>query len=99
MRIITHSRIVEAERRFPECATALDAWYRLMKRGRFESTAELRAAFGGMDKVGPLYVFDVGGNKLRVIAAIHFNTGMVFVRHVLSHKEYDREGWKRQEGI
>lgn len=97
MRIITHTRIVEAQARFPGCATALDCWYRMMKRGRYRNFAELRAAFGSVDKVGPLYVFDVGGNKLRLIAAVHFNTGMVFVRHVLTHAEYDRERWKRQQ--
>ncbi len=99
MHVITHTRITEAQRRFPECGAALDAWYRLMKRGRFRGFAELRRAFGSVDKVGPLYVFDVGGNKVRVIAAVHFNTGKVFIRHVLSHAEYDRERWKRQEGI
>lgn len=99
MHVITHARIIEAQARFPECAAALDAWYRLMKRGKFKHFAELRAAFGSVDKVGPLYVFDVGGNKLRLIAAIHFNTGRAFVRYVLSHAEYDREQWKKQEGM
>lgn len=99
MHVITHSRIVEAQARFPECATALDVWYRVMKRGEFENFAGLRAAFGSVDKVGPLYVFDVGGNKLRLIAALHFNTGKVFIRHVLSHADYDSEQWKRKEGL
>lgn len=79
--------------------TALDYWYRLMKRGRFANFSELKAAFGSVDKIGPLYVFDVGGNKLRLVAAIHFNTGRTFVRHVLTHAEYDRGAWKRKEGL
>lgn len=70
-----------------------------MKRGRFENFAELRATFGSVDKVGPLFVFKLGANKLRLVAAVHFNSGKVFVRHVLSHAEYDRGRWKRQEGI
>ena len=44
-------------------------------------------------------MFNVGGNKLRVIAAVHFKVGKVFVRHVLSHGDYDRGAWKRREGI
>ena len=82
MHIITHARIIEAKARFPECATALDYWYRVMKHGRFTNFAALRAAFGTVDKVGPLYVFDIGGNKLRLVAALHFNTGKVFIRYV-----------------
>ena len=70
-----------------------------MKHARFATFAELRMAFGSVDKVGSLFVFNVGGNKLRLIAAVHFNSGKVFVRHVLSHAEYDRGQWKRKEGI
>jgi mRNA interferase HigB len=99
MRVITHARIIEAQLRHPECAKALDYWYRLAKRGEFASFSELKMTFGSADKVGPLYVFDIGGNKLRLVAAVHFNTGKVFVRGVLTHKEYDAGGWKRKEGI
>jgi mRNA interferase HigB len=52
-----------------------------------------------VDKVGQVFVFNVGGNKLRLVAAVHFNVGKVFVRHVLSHAEYDRGTWKYREGI
>jgi mRNA interferase HigB len=99
MHVITHTRIVGAQERFQDCAGALDLWYRLMKRGRYRNFAELKATFGSVDKVGPVMVFDIGGNKLRLVAAVHFNTGKVFVRHVLTHREYDQGGWKRREGI
>ena len=50
--------------------------------------------FPSTDKVGDVFVFDIAGNKLRLIAAIHFNKGRVFIRAVLTHKEYDQGGWK-----
>lgn len=99
MHVITHSRITEAAKQHPQCATALDYWYRLMKRGRYQSFAAIKATFGSVDKVKHLYVFDIGGNKLRLIAAIHFNAGKVFVRSVLTHEEYDRGDWKTAEDI
>lgn len=99
MHVVTHARVVAAQARFPGSAGALDFWYRAMKRGRFATFSELRTACGSVDKVGPLFVFNVGGNKLRLIAAVHFNSGKVFVRHILSHAEYDRGQWKRKEGI
>ncbi len=58
------------------------------------SFGELRRAFGSVDKVGRLYVFNVGGNKIRLIAAIHFNTGRVFIRDVISQGEDDAGAWK-----
>lgn len=77
----------------------MDYWYRLAKRGMYRNFASLKTAFGSVDKIGPLFVFDVGGNKLRIIAAAHFNTGKVFIRHVLTHRAYERGAWKRREGI
>lgn len=99
MHVVTHSRITDAQTEHPDSATALDYWYRLAQRGTYRNFAGLKAAFGSVDKVGPLFVFDVGGNKLRIIAAVHFNTGKVFIRHVLTHRDYERGAWKRHEGI
>jgi mRNA interferase HigB len=73
----------------------LSTWYKLMKQNKFGGFAELRRTFGSVDKVGNLYVFDIGGNKYRLVAAIHFNTGNVFIRGVMTHDEYDREKWKQ----
>jgi len=92
--IIAHRRIVAAQQAHPLCASALDQWYRLCKKADWRNFSELRALFPSADKVGNLFVFDIGGNKLRLIAAIHFNTGQLFVRAVLTHKEYEQGGWK-----
>jgi len=54
----------------------------------------LRSAFPTADKVGDLIVFNIGGNKYRLIASVHFNRGKVYVRSVLTHQAYDREEWK-----
>lgn len=41
-----------------------------------------------------LTVFNIGGNKYRLIAAIHFNRHKVYIRHILTHAEYDKDNWK-----
>lgn len=51
-------------------------------------------AFPHADKVGKFTVFNVGGNKVRLIAAIHYNRGKIYIRHVLTHREYDKGAWK-----
>jgi len=95
MHIITQKRIWEAKLRFPETAGALDAWFRIIKANRYGSFAEIKTVFASIDKVGDLFVFNVGGNKLRLIANIHFNRQRLYIRHILSHKEYDKNNWKR----
>ena len=95
MHIITHRRIVEAASTHKDCATALDQWYRVVKKAEIENFAQLQQLFSAVDKVDKLYVFNIGGNKWRLIAAIHFNRGRLFIREVLTHKEYDKEDWKQ----
>jgi mRNA interferase HigB len=94
MHIIMHTRILEAQATHPHSEAALEQWYRITKRAAWQSFAEVKAMFPAVYKVGDKYVFDIGGSKLRLIAAIHFNTGRVFVGAVLTHKDYDKGAWK-----
>jgi mRNA interferase HigB len=94
MHIITQQRIWDAKTKYPEAANALDGWYRVIKRNRFANFSELKKSFNSVDKVDTLYIFDIGGNKLRLIANIHFNRQKIYIRHVLTHKEYDKDDWK-----
>jgi mRNA interferase HigB len=92
--IITKKRIIEARQKHLNCASALDGWYRVVEKNNFLSFSELKKTFRSVDKVGSLYVFDVGGNKLRLIASIHFNRQKLYIRHILTHKEYDEGKWR-----
>jgi mRNA interferase HigB len=94
MHIITRKRILEFGKKHPDCSTALESWYRIVKRTDFKSFNELRQTFPSADIVGNLTVFNVGGNKVRLIAAIHYNARRIYIRHVLTHKEYDRGAWR-----
>ena len=62
---------------------------KVMKQNSFDTFDELKATFANADKVGKLTVFNIGGNKVRLIAAIHYNTHKVYIRDVLTHQEYD----------
>jgi len=94
MHIITRKRLNDFADLYPETATALEHWYKVMKQNSFDSFAELKATFASADKVGKLTVFNIGGNKVRLIAAIHYNTHKVYIRAVLTHQEYDLKKWR-----
>ncbi len=94
MHIITRRRLNEFAAKHPETNNALADWYRQMKGRNFLSIAELRELFPTADKVGKLTVFNIGGNKVRLVAAIHYNRGKVYIRAVLTHREYDAGKWK-----
>jgi mRNA interferase HigB len=94
MHVITRKRLLEFAKKHPDCSSALESWYRIVKRTNFNSFNELRQTFPSADNVGKLTVFNIGGNKARLIAAIHYNTHRVYIRHILTHKEYDRGFWR-----
>jgi mRNA interferase HigB len=94
MHIITRKRLNEFAQKYPETRSALLQWYQLMKQEEFNSIAELRQVFPSADKVGKLTVFNISGNKTRLIAAIHYNRKKVYIRSILLHSEYNKNQWK-----
>ena len=94
MHVITRKRLNEFAERFPETENALARWYQAVKSNNFDNFAELREMFSAADQVGKLTVFNIGGNKIRLIAAIHYNRRKIYIRAILSHTEYDKSKWK-----
>jgi len=74
-----------------DAADAMNNWYSVMKLTEFANYRELKEMFGTIEGVGnDRYVFDIKGNKYRVVAMIHFNVRTVYIRFVGSHKQYDK---------
>lgn len=84
---------MEATEAFPNDADAIMAVYHVLKKGRFETPHELKQIFPSLDNFkfkNAMYVIDIGGNNLRLLAIIRFEYGKVFVKHIVSHVEYDK---------
>ncbi len=95
MHIITRKRLNEFAGKYPEIKTALVHWYQLVKQNDFISFSELRLMFPSADQIGKLTVFNIGGNKVRLVAAIHYNRKKIYIRAVLIHAEYDENRWRK----
>ncbi|HZV67127.1 MAG TPA: type II toxin-antitoxin system HigB family toxin [Telluria sp.] len=74
----------------PDAAIPLQAWRKIVESRPLLSFADLKSMFNATDKVGDFYVFDISGNKYRIVTSIHFNHQKLYVRYVLTHKEYDK---------
>lgn len=94
MHIITRKRLNEFAEKHPDVKASLQRWYKLMKSRRFRSFVELRVTFPKADQVGKLTVFNIGGNKARLLAAMHYNRQKVYIRAALTHDEYNKGKWK-----
>jgi mRNA interferase HigB len=97
--VISQKALREFVRKHAGAAPPLRAWLKLARHGSFQNLPELKRTFASVDlvpvKQRNFYVFDIGGNKYRLIAAIHFNTQRLFVHDILTHSDYDTERWKK----
>ncbi len=95
MHVISKKTLKTFWEEYPDSEDALTAWFNTMRDGKFTTFHELKTkAFGTADRVGKKIVFNIGGNKYRLIAVIHFDRQKAFIRNVLTHKEYDKGEWK-----
>lgn len=90
MRVISRRALRDFWTIHPMARNPLAAWFRVLESTECGDFNAIRTIFGRADYVAPYTVFDVGGNKFRVITVIHYNRKRVYIRHVLTHQEYDR---------
>jgi mRNA interferase HigB len=94
MHVITKSRLVDFWKKHPDSQRSLSSWYKRVRLARWESLNDLRSVFSATDSVENLTVFNIGGNKYRLISLVDYRYQKVFIRAVLTHSEYDKEDWK-----
>lgn len=94
MKLISNSALRTFAEQHPQADDALQGWRRVIEKNRFRNWAELKTAFNTSDKVGELTAFDIGGNKYRLIAYIRFEKQIIYVKAVLTHRDYDKGAWK-----
>jgi mRNA interferase HigB len=89
MQVISQKALRDFWGKWPDAQAPLVAWFRIVEIGTFGDFNALKAAFGPVDYVAPFTIFDIGGNKFRIIAAIHYNRQKLYIRRVYTHAEYD----------
>jgi mRNA interferase HigB len=95
MHVISRKKLKEAVTRCRDLESPLDAWFRIAKKASWGSLAEVRRTLSSADAVGEWTVFNIKGNQYRLVAEINYVFGRIYIRHVLTHAEYDRGGWKQ----
>ena len=94
MHILTKRRVKDFWQQHADAETSLRHWYTLTNRLQWDNFVELRQTFPSADQVGRLTVFNIGGNKYRLIARVEYTFKRVYIRDILTHSEYDKGNWK-----
>jgi mRNA interferase HigB len=91
MRIITRKRIVEFSAIHADAEQALSEWYHTTLHCDWRNFAEMKATFGSVDAAGnDRFVFNIRGNRYRLVAIVIFAVRKVFIRFIGTHEEYNK---------
>jgi mRNA interferase HigB len=81
-------------RKSKDVQTEVLAWYRTARRATWDSFSSVRRQFPDADFVNGLLVFNIRQNRYRLIVFPVFHRHKLYVKALLSHKEYDKGEWK-----
>ena len=68
----------------------LTDWYNIVRRAEWSDTAMLKSQFHSVSLVGDRIVFNIGGNKYRLVAGVDYFYRTIYVKWVGTHSEYDK---------
>jgi mRNA interferase HigB len=99
MHVFSRPKLLKASEKYPDASTPLNNWFKIAEKARWANIHEVRADYSHADPAGSCTVFNIGGNKYRLITRIFYATdefrGHVYVIDFLTHEEYDEEKWKK----
>lgn len=90
MRIISRRRLREFWTVHPKAEKPLEVWYKIARVRHWTSLVEVRQDFRHADPVGPLTVFNIGGNDFRLLTQVVYRIGVIYIKGVVTHSEYDK---------
>ncbi len=100
MNVISRRAILDAQRSNPRCRKWLEEWWSNAKSEQWLNLADVRQTYPSADQVGKYLVFDAPEAK-RLIVGVRYalrsppRGGTLFIKHLLTHTEYDRGNWKQ----
>jgi mRNA interferase HigB len=92
--IVTKRRLKDFGTAHADARASLATWTRVASAAEWGNLVEVRASWPSADQVGNLTVFNIGGNKYRLITYIDYRFRKIFIRAILTHAAYDTEEWK-----
>ena len=98
MRVIGLPNLVSFWRSHPKARKPLEKWVQVVKEAKWNNWSQLKSTFRTADLVPvgakKFVVFNVGGNKYRLVTIVNFQGQVVIIEVALTHKQYDKGKWK-----
>ena len=95
MNVISKRGLLKLTAKYPDAEVECLDWYRIANAATWTRFADVRADYPQADMVGQVLIFNIGHNRYRLITTVFFATSEIYIKAVLTHKEYDRKEWKK----
>jgi mRNA interferase HigB len=91
MNVIARKTLVHFWTRNPDSEESLEAWFQEVKLATWANSAELKSQYPTASVIdSERTVFNIRGNKYRLVVRVNYISGTVFIRFIGSHSEYDK---------
>jgi len=94
MHVISFKILRDYAKNHADCEEALSNWYKVASKAIWINLVEIQQVFPKAESVGNLTVFNIKGNKYRLIVSIDYQGQLIYIKYILTHAEYDKEEWK-----
>lgn len=81
--------------RYPDTMTVIGEWYKIVKSLSWQNLEEVKQVYRDAEAVGNLTVFNIKGNKYRLIVDINYANQTIYYKYFLTHADYDKDSWKQ----
>lgn len=108
MHVVTLKHLHESAKKYPDAAKEIAAWHKIVREAHWLSFADVRSMFPDADNVDGYLVFNIRHNRYRLITVAHYcrvkqngtrTGGHIYIRSVLTHREYDNKAnWDKEHG-
>jgi mRNA interferase HigB len=94
MHLIAIRNLRDDAARYPDVVQAIEVWYTVARKATWENLEDVRKIYRDAESVGNFTVFNIKGNKYRLIVGIDYGSQTIFYKYLLTHAEYDKSRWK-----
>ncbi len=94
MHLISIRNLRDDAANYPEVSQPIEDWYAVVKSVKWENLEEVRKIYRDTEAVGNFTVFNIKGNRYRLIVGIDYESYTVYYKYLLTHAEYDKNRWK-----
>ncbi|MEH2365080.1 type II toxin-antitoxin system HigB family toxin [Nostoc sp.] len=94
MHIISRKKPREFCQNYADFCDALKNWYKAANKATWNNLAQVQAVYPQIEAVGNFTVFNIKGNKYRLIVDLVYSDQIIYLKYILSHAKYDKDKWK-----